>query len=58
MPDEREVGRRVKDAIIGTIRGTGEITEAAVGTVSSAVQRTVKEVGRPGAVPRTWRSGR
>ena len=44
--DEREVGTRVRDSIIGTIRGTGEIGEAAVGTLSSAVQRVIKETIR------------
>ena len=31
MAEEREVGRRVRDGVIGTIKGTGEIGEAAVG---------------------------
>ena len=48
MPDEREVGSRVKNGIIGVIRGTGEIAQAAVLTVSETAQVTVKAAGTTG----------
>ena len=43
MRDEREIGQRVKSGIIGAIRGTGEITTAAIGTIADVVQSAVKE---------------
>ena len=47
--DEREIGSRVKNGIIGVIRGTGEITQAAVETVASTVRTAVTEGGETGA---------
>ena len=38
MVDEREIGKRVKEGIIGVIRGTGEITQTAVSTVAETVR--------------------
>ena len=49
MVDEREIGARVKNSIIGVIRGAGEITQATVETVASTVQSAVKETGATGA---------
>ena len=46
MPNEQEIGRRVRDSIIGTIKGTGEITEVTVATLSSAVQRHSRRPAR------------
>jgi len=48
MPDERELGRRIKDDIIGIIKGSGEITDATVVTVSSTIRQTVREVAATG----------
>ena len=48
MVDEREIGKRVKEGIIGVIRGTGEITQTAVETVASTVQTTLKQGGETG----------
>ena len=49
MVDEQAIGARVKNSIIGIIRGTGEITQAAVETVASTVQSAIKETGGTGA---------
>src|SRR3990170_4966820 len=49
MRDEQEIGQRVKSGIIGAIRGTGEITTAAIGTIADVVQSAVKETADTGA---------
>ena len=48
MVDEQAIGARVKNSIIGLIRGSGEITQAAVETVASTVQSAIKETGETG----------
>jgi hypothetical protein len=49
MPDEREIGNRVKGGIIGIIRGTGEIAQATIETVTDTAQAAVKGAGATGA---------
>ena len=58
MVDEQAVGARVKNSIIGVIRGTGEITQAAVETVASTVQTAIKESGETGGAAGECRRGR
>ncbi|HLF08630.1 MAG TPA: NADP-dependent oxidoreductase, partial [Dehalococcoidia bacterium] len=48
MADERDVGNRVKDGIIGVIRGTGEVAQAAIETVSETAQAAVRATGATG----------
>ena len=48
MADEKEVGNRVKDGIIGLIRGTGEIAQATIETVAETAQSAVKGAGATG----------
>ena len=49
MVDEREIGNRVKQSIIGVLKGTGEIARTAVETVATTVQTTLKQGGETGA---------
>ena len=49
--DEQEVGRRVRDGIIGVIRGTGDVLTETVRSVSGVAKTAVGEAaGTAGAV--------
>ena len=43
--ERRNIAESVKDGIIGTIRGTGEIVNAAVDTVSGVLVKAIRETG-------------
>ena len=43
--NESRLARSVKDGVIDTIRGTGEITDAAVDTVASSLVNAIQKTG-------------
>ena len=51
MVDEREIGQRIKNDLIGIIKGTGEVAGSAVGSVSDLAQKALSEAVRLDRLP-------
>src|SRR6266581_267202 len=49
MPEQKHVVETVKSGIIDSIRGTGEVVDAAINTVSGTLVNTIKGTGAVGA---------
>jgi hypothetical protein len=49
MPEQKRVVETVKSGIIDSIRGTGEVVDAAINTVSGTLVNTIKGTGAVGA---------
>ena len=49
MPEQKRVVETVKSGIIESIRGTGEVVDAAINTVSGTLVNTIKGTGAVGA---------
>jgi hypothetical protein len=45
MEEKRGIFESVKDGVIGTIRGTGDVAKAVVDTVSGTLSHTIKGSG-------------
>src|SRR5206468_4157789 len=49
MPEQKRIVETVKSGIIDSIRGTGEVVDAAINTVSGTLVNTIKGTGAVGS---------
>jgi len=48
MEEKRGIFESVKDGVVGTIKGTGDVAKAVVDTVSGTLSHTIKGTGAVG----------